>query len=85
MTPLGTRAVGICRGDDNAVAQVVNPPPPIPSQMASLTLLLAMRDGGTGSLVVFSGVAGPALLCVAAYLTVWSLVLYLRQLWPYMH
>ena len=51
--------------------------------MASLTLLLAMRDGGTGALVTFAGIAGPALLLVASYLTVWSLVLYLRQLWPF--
>ena len=52
--------------------------------MASLTLLLVMRDGGSGPLVAVAGVAGPDLLGVATYLTVWSLVLYLRQLWPFM-
>ncbi|GAX77725.1 hypothetical protein CEUSTIGMA_g5168.t1 [Chlamydomonas eustigma] len=53
-------------------------------QMISLTLLLSIREGGTGLLAVVGGVAGPILLCMACFLTLWSLYLYIRQLWPYM-
>lgn len=65
-------------------------PPPLPAacthfvQMTSLTLLLACRDGGDGLLVQLGSTAGAALLCVAAWLTVHSLVLYLRGLWRFM-
>lgn len=53
-------------------------------QMVSLTLLIVARDGGEGALVEFAGTAGPVLLSVATWLTVHSLVAYLRALWPYM-
>ncbi len=53
-------------------------------QMASLTILLAVREGGSGTWVQAAGVAGPALLLVATFLTVWSLVLYFQQLWRHM-
>jgi CDP-diacylglycerol--glycerol-3-phosphate 3-phosphatidyltransferase len=57
------------------------------AQMVSLTLLLSTRDGGAflpGTVLGVAGVAGPVLLVVATYLTVWSLALYMRGLWPYM-
>ncbi len=52
--------------------------------MASLTLLLAVRDGGGGQWVEAAGLAGCVLMGVAAYLTVWSLALYTKQLWRFM-
>lgn len=54
-------------------------------QMSSLTLLLTMRGSAAGPLTDLAGTAGPALLAVAAYLTVWSLVLYIRELWAFMN
>lgn len=54
------------------------------AQMVSLTLLLAARAGGVSWLVDASGLLGPPLLGVAAYLTVHSLALYMRGLWPFM-
>ncbi len=54
------------------------------SQMASLTLLLAVGDGGSGAWVSAVTTAGTALLTAAAGLTVWSLVLYMIALWPYL-
>jgi len=54
------------------------------AQMTSLTLLLVARDGGSSTLVQVAGVAGPVLLLVATWLTVHSLVVYLKALWPHM-
>ncbi|KAL3650038.1 hypothetical protein CASFOL_006441 [Castilleja foliolosa] len=50
------------------------------SQMTALTILLAARDGsivGAGSLAS----SGVALLYVSAWLSLWSLVVYLRKIW----
>lgn len=52
--------------------------------MTSLALLLVARDGGGSSLVVGCATAGPVLLVGAAYLTLHSLVAYMRALWPFM-
>ncbi|KAJ9510785.1 hypothetical protein QJQ45_027586 [Haematococcus lacustris] len=54
------------------------------TQMASLTLLLATRDGGTTSFAVYGVSLGAGLLVVATYLTAHSLVAYSRSLWRFM-
>lgn len=55
------------------------------TQMASLTMLLLVRDpSGPAALVDLCAAGGPPLLCVATYLTVHSLALYLKALWPYL-
>jgi CDP-diacylglycerol--glycerol-3-phosphate 3-phosphatidyltransferase len=51
--------------------------------MSSLTLLLMCKDGGEGQLVQMAATAGPALLVVAAWLTVHSLAIYMRGLWKH--
>ena len=52
--------------------------------MASLTVLLAVSDGGSGAWASAATTAGTALLSAAAGLTVWSLLLYMIALWPYL-
>ncbi|KAG2440371.1 hypothetical protein HXX76_004476 [Chlamydomonas incerta] len=54
------------------------------SQMVSLTLLLLVKDGGSGPAVEAAAVAGAALLLVASWLTVQSLAIYMRGLWRFM-
>ena len=54
------------------------------SQMASLTVLLAVSGGGSGSWVGVATTAGTALLSTAAGLTIWSLASYMIALWPYL-
>lgn len=55
--------------------------------MTSLTLLLALRGDAMGLsqvAVQAAAVAGPLLLGIAAWLTLWSLVLYFKGLWKYL-
>jgi len=52
--------------------------------MAALTLLLLTRDGASGAVLEAAAAAAVPLLCVAAWLTVHSLALYLRGLWRFM-
>ena len=47
-------------------------------QMISLILLLAYRPGES----VLMGIVGYSLLCIAAGMTLWSMMLYLRAAWP---
>ena len=47
-------------------------------QMVSLAMLLYISHGATDTLAIVSATAGPALLGVAAALTVWSLVVYMK-------
>ncbi|KAK9822070.1 hypothetical protein WJX74_004783 [Apatococcus lobatus] len=54
------------------------------TQMISLTLLLLSCRGGEGAVIYYSAAAGPPLLCVAAFLTVWSLKNYMQALWKYL-
>ncbi|GFR41462.1 hypothetical protein Agub_g2150 [Astrephomene gubernaculifera] len=54
------------------------------SQMASLTLLLLVKDGGQGPLVDAAAGAGVGLLLLASWLTVQSLAIYMRGLWRFM-
>ncbi|KAK9816708.1 hypothetical protein WJX72_004036 [[Myrmecia] bisecta] len=54
------------------------------SQMVSLSLLLFCSQGGSGQLTELAGVTGPPLLCIAAFLTVYSLAEYFRALWRFM-
>jgi CDP-diacylglycerol--glycerol-3-phosphate 3-phosphatidyltransferase len=57
------------------------------TQMGSLTMLLVCRSPAGGApqqLLDLCAAAGPPLLVVATYLTVHSLALYLRALWPYL-
>lgn len=55
------------------------------TQMVSLTMLLYISGGATGNIVASaSAVAGPSLLIVATLLTVWSLVVYFKGLWPFL-
>mmetsp|Transcript_10292 Transcript_10292/g.26825 ORF Transcript_10292/g.26825 Transcript_10292/m.26825 type:complete len:344 (+) Transcript_10292:93-1124(+) len=54
------------------------------AQMTSLTLLLIARDGSSSNLGALASTAGPALLVVSAYLTLSSMVAYLRALWRFM-
>ncbi|EFJ44793.1 hypothetical protein VOLCADRAFT_44897, partial [Volvox carteri f. nagariensis] len=54
------------------------------SQMASLTLLLLCKDGGSGSWLEAAATAGVGLLLVASWLTVQSLAIYMRGLWRFM-
>lgn len=55
--------------------------------MTSLTLLLALRGDAMGlspAAVQAAAVAGPLLLGIAAWLTLWSLILYFKGLWQYL-
>ncbi|GIL72396.1 hypothetical protein Vretifemale_2763 [Volvox reticuliferus] len=54
------------------------------SQMASLTLLLLCKDGGVGAGLEAASTAGVGLLLMASWLTVQSLVIYMRGLWRFM-
>ncbi len=57
------------------------------TQMASLTMLLLCRSpagSAPAPLLELCGAAGPPLLVLATWLTVHSLGLYLRALWPYL-
>jgi CDP-diacylglycerol--glycerol-3-phosphate 3-phosphatidyltransferase len=47
-------------------------------QMISLILLLAYRPGGWYLL----GIVGYGLLCIAAAMTLWSMLIYLKTAWP---
>ena len=60
-----------------------------PLQMISLTLLLLAHQGASAAggvppaLLDAAGAAGVPLLCVAAFLTVYSLADYFRGLWRF--
>ena len=53
--------------------------------MTALTLLLFSSKGaGDNGLLEASAVAGTPVLCVAAFLTVYSLVEYMKGMWKYL-
>ena len=53
-------------------------------QMTSISLLLATSGNiGNQALEVAATIAAP-MLCVATFLTLWSLADYMRGVWPYM-
>lgn len=52
--------------------------------MVSLTLMLLTRDGASSPVMEAAALAGLPLLGVAAWLTVYSLALYMRGLWKFM-
>ena len=53
-------------------------------QMISISLLLATAGNiSNQALEIAASLAAP-LLCVAAFLTLWSLADYMRAVWPYM-
>ena len=57
---------------------------PYPLQMTSISLLLATSGNiSNQALEVAATLAGP-MLCVATFLTLWSLADYMRGVWPYM-
>jgi CDP-diacylglycerol--glycerol-3-phosphate 3-phosphatidyltransferase len=61
------------------------PGAPLPwAQMVSLTLMLLTRDGASSPVMEAAALAGLPLLGVAAWLTVYSLALYMRGLWKFM-
>ena len=52
--------------------------------MTALALLLYCKDGGSGLVVETAAQLGPILLCIAAWLTVHSLAIYIRGLWRFL-
>jgi len=54
------------------------------TQMASITLLLTFRDGGSGIVAQTSLWLGPALLVVASVLALWSLGVYFAAVFRFM-
>jgi hypothetical protein len=52
--------------------------------MVALTCLLLTKDGAQGQLGAVAAAAGAPLLGVAAYLTAYSLALYVAGLWKFM-
>ena len=50
-------------------------------QMVSLSMLLYISKGATDQIGVISAAAGPPLLGVAAALTVWSLIVYMKVMY----
>ncbi|XAR72075.1 CDP-diacylglycerol--glycerol-3-phosphate 3-phosphatidyltransferase [Bertholletia excelsa] len=51
------------------------------TQMAALTILLATRDSSLASAGMTLAASGVILLYISAWLSVWSLVVYMRKIW----
>lgn len=54
------------------------------TQMTAISLLLASSSSNTSQALQLAASLGAPLLCVATFLTLWSLADYMRGVWPYM-
>ena len=53
-------------------------------QMISISLLLATSGGVGNKALEIAAALGAPMLCVATFLTLWSLADYMKGVWPYM-
>ena len=53
-------------------------------QMTAISLLLATAGSINNQALEVAALLGAPLLCVATFLTLWSLADYMRGVWPYM-
>ena len=53
-------------------------------QMTAISLLLASSSNNSSQALQLAAALGVPLLCVATFLTLWSLADYMRGVWPYM-